>query len=139
MHTPTILIALISLRDLEHRQVRLHYGDALGRYTLGLPQWLLTNRAILETGLKQFRVHMFVSWSVQNRILYNGKGPCKSKRLASDRHLQRYQVPHRHESHVLQHAQFHLPSLLDGTFDETARGQNEPRDDGAGSTGVRVP
>jgi hypothetical protein len=63
MHTPTILVAMISLRDLEHRKVRLFYGDALGHDTLGLPQWLLTNKAILEKGLKQLRDHMVVSWS----------------------------------------------------------------------------
>jgi hypothetical protein len=63
LQNPTILIALTSLRELRQREVRLHYGSAVGNETLGRPQWLLTNKFILETGLKQLRTHMLVSWS----------------------------------------------------------------------------
>jgi len=58
-----ILVAPTALKDMYHNQLQLDYEESIGSHTDGLPQWLLTNKAIYEKGLKQLRAKSKLSWT----------------------------------------------------------------------------
>lgn len=71
LQTPTILFKLDSVQDQDDMEVQLHYGGSVKNVT-GLPEWLFTNKAILEKGLKILHANSTLCW--REPLSYNHRG-----------------------------------------------------------------